>query len=357
MTGGTRKDTILLVDDSQENLDALTAMLEGLYRVYAAKNGKGALRIMEKLKADLVLLDVIMPAMDGFEVLRQMKAEPRLENIPVIFITSDTQAISEARGLLLGAADYIAKPYNPEIVSIKVKNQLDNKRHRDELELLVEQRTRELVLSRNAIILGMSLMAESRDAGTGEHLKHIQGYVGILARAISQACPSLLNPASCGRVISLSALHDIGKVAISDNILLKKGALSNEEFAVIRGHTTSGADILRKTQGLMSDAQGALEDAVAIAEFHHEKYDGSGYPRGLAGDDIPLSARIVALADVYDALRSVRPYKGARTHMETIDIIAGGDGRTMPSHFDPLVLNIFLEHADEFNALSNDGST
>ena len=348
MTEESQMNTILRVDDSQENLDALYTMLEGLYRLYTAKNGKAALRIMEKVKPDLVLLDVVMPGMDGFEVLRRMNEDPTCAHIPVIFITSDTQTFSEARGLLLGAVDYIAKPYNPDIVSIKVKNQLENKLYRDELERLVEQRTGELVLSQNAIILGMSLMAESRDVGTGEHLQCIQKYVGILARAFCGEFPSLLSSSACGRVIALSPLHDIGKVTISDNILLKKGPLSETEFAIIRRHTTSGADILRKTQQLLPGGGAVLEDAVAIAEYHHEKFDGTGYPRGLRGGDIPLFARIVALADVYDALTSDRPYKAAYTHDEAMDIILSGDGRTMPTHFDPLLLAIFKTNATKF---------
>lgn len=351
MTREARMNTILLVDDSQENLDALGAMLEGLYQVCAAKNGRAALRIMEKVKPDLVLLDVIMPEMDGFEVLRRMKGDRRYARIPVIFITSDTQSISEAHGLLLGAADYIAKPYDPDIVSIKVKNQLENKLYRDELERLVEQRTEELVLSQNAIILGMSLMAESRDAGSGEHLKHIQRYVGVLAGAICQDAPELLSPSGRRRVVALSPLHDIGKVAISDNILLKAGALTDEEFAAIRAHTTCGGDILRKTQRLLPDGGIVLDDAVAIAECHHEKFDGSGYPCGLCGGEIPLSARIVALADVYDALTSDRPYKSACGHEEAMDIIVNGDGRTMPAHFDPLVLDTFKARAEEFRVV------
>ncbi len=339
-------NTILLVDDSQENLDALHTMLEGMYRLYTAKNGKAALRIMEKVKPDLVLLDVVMPEMDGFEVLARMKEDKACAHIPVIFITSDSQSFSEARGLLLGAVDYVTKPYNPDIVSIKVRNQLENKLYRDELERLVEQRTEELMLSQNAIILGMSLMAESRDVSTGEHLQCIQKYVGILARAFCNEFPSLLSPAACGRVIALSPLHDIGKVAVSDNILLKKGPLSEAEFAIIRQHTTSGADILRKTQQLLPGGGVVLEDAVAIAEYHHEKFDGTGYPAGLRGGDIPLSARIVALADVYDALTSARPYKAAYAHGEAVDIIMNGDGRTMPTHFDPLLLAIFKTNAN-----------
>ena len=348
MTEETRMNTILLVDDSQENLDALYTMLEGLYRLYTAKNGKAALRIMEKVKPDLVLLDVVMPEMDGFEVLRRMKEDPTCAHIPVIFITSDTQSLSEARGLLLGAVDYIAKPYNPDIVSIKVKNQLENKLYRDELEQLVEQRTEELVLSQNAIILGMSLMAESRDLGTGEHLQCIQRDVGVLAQSFSGEFPRLLSPAACRRLVALAPLHDIGKVSISDNILLKKGSLTEEEFSIIKWHTTNGADILRKTQQLLPGGGAVLEDAVAIAEYHHEKFDGTGYPKGLKGGDIPLFARILALADVYDALTSDRPYKAAYTHERAVDIILNGDGRTMPTHFDPLILAIFKTHAEKF---------
>lgn len=347
-----QENIILLVDDSQENLDALNAMLEGSYKVYSTKNGRAALRIMEKIKPDLVLLDVVMPEMDGFEVLGRMKQDATCAHIPVIFITSDAQSFSEARGLLLGAVDYITKPYNPDIVSIKVKNQLENKLYRDRLESLVDQRTQELQLSQNAIIFGMSLMAESRDSSTGEHLKCIQKYVDILARAIHEKRPDLLGAAECNRIRMLAPMHDIGKVTIPDHILLKKGALTEEEFAVIKKHTTSGADILRETQQLLPNGGGVLEDAVSIAECHHEKFDGTGYPGGLRGEDIPLSARIVALADVYDALTSRRPYKEPCSHETAVEIILNGDGRTMPSHFDPLVLDFFRSNIETFRNAS-----
>ncbi len=344
----SQKDIILIVDDSQENISALRSMLEVDYTVYSATNGKAALRILEKLMPDLILLDVVMPEIDGFEILRKLKENIAFFHVPVIFITSDTGIFSEARGLLLGAVDYIAKPYNPDIVRIKVKNQLENKHHRDNLENLVEQRTIELIETQNTIIFGMSLMAESRDFRTGEHLKRIQFFVNILGQAIHNEYPLLLGAQDLQRIVMLSPLHDIGKVMVSDNILLKPGKLTETEFQIIKEHTTNGADILRKTRMFLQNGGDVLEEAVLIAECHHEKFDGSGYPFGLLGSQIPLSARIIALADVYDALTSIRSYKKAYTHDMAVDIIFNGDENTKPSHFDPLVLDVFRSISSKF---------
>lgn len=339
---------ILIVDDSPQNVEALRSMLEGKYAVYMAKNGKAALRIMGKMQPDLVLLDVVMPDMDGFEVMRRIRENPAYNNIPVIFVTSDTDSFSEARGLMLGAADYIAKPYNSDIVGIKVKNQLENKLYRDNLEHLVEQRTEELLLSQSAIIMGMSLLAEGRDLGTGEHLQRIQKYVDLLGREVHRVHPAMLSVSEWKRITMLCPLHDIGKIMVSDSILLKPGQLTEEEENIIKEHTQNGADVLRKTQLFLPGGVDILEDAAVIAECHHERFDGSGYPRGLRGEEIPVAARIVALADVYDALTSERKYKEAFVHERAVDIILYGDGRTSPGHFDPLILELFKGVAAEF---------
>jgi putative two-component system response regulator len=343
-----RKYSVLIADDSEENINALLGMLEDSYTVYVATNGEQALEVMDKKLPDLVLLDVVMPGISGFEVLRRMKTDKRFLHTPVIFITSTGDSFSEAQGLMLGAVDYIIKPYNPDIVSIKVRNQMDNKLHRDNLEQLVEQRaaqliksSKELRKSQEAIIFGMSYLAERRDLGTGTHLKRMKRITEILAKRLRAEHPDYISEDEVNKITMYAPLHDIGKVAISDSILLKPDILTPEEFETVKGHTSLGAEILLQTNELLDSNSRGLVIAIDIAMYHHEKFDGSGYPKGLKGTKIPLSARIVALADVYDALTSKREYKEAYSHSKAREIILNGDGRTSPEHFDPLILDVF----------------
>ncbi len=345
------QNTVLLVDDSKENIDGLRSILDREYNIQVALSGEKALELMEKRPPDIVLLDVYMQGLNGFDVLNRMKKIKELEYIPVIFITAATDAFSETVGLQMGAVDYILKPYDADIVCFKVKNHIANKMNRDNLERLVELRTAELSDSRHAVILGMSLLAEGRDKGTGDHIKRMQKYTEILARDIANKHPELISLGDLQQIVLYSPLHDIGKVFIPDNILLKKGPLTKEEFDLMKTHTTYGTEVLRKTEFLMTSESDTLKIAIEICESHHEKYDGSGYPFGLKGDKIPVAARIVALADIYDALTSVREYKPAYTHEKAYGIITEGDGRTMPEHFAPEVLEAFKSVADEFGKI------
>jgi len=219
------------------------------------------------------------------------------------------------------------------------------------LEILVEERTKELRKTQEGIIFGMSLMAERRDLSTGEHLKRMKSITAILAESLHLKYPDILpTHKEVNDIIAYSPLHDVGKVAISDSILLKPGRLTDEEFAIMKTHSTQGAEILIDTRELLESGADDLTVAVNIAAGHHEKFDGAGYPNGLKGDEIPLSARIVALADVYDALTSKRHYKEAFTHEKAMDIILNGDGRTMPEHFDPVILDVFKQCSDTIKA-------
>ena len=331
------KAVVLAVDDAPENLHALIEVLKGDYNVIVAKAGAKALAIcINDPKPDIILLDVVMPKMDGYEVCRQLKKNKKTANIPVIFVTSLTKAGQEAKGLSLGAVDYITKPIVPEIVKARVRNHLDLKRHRDHLEELVQERTRELALLKEVTIESLATLTECRDPETGGHIMRTKNYVRALAtQASKEECFSVSLDAANINILYLSApVHDIGKVGVSDTIMLKPGPLTPEEFEKMKMHTIYGRDSLRKAE-LKLGTNSFLHVAQEIACGHHEKWDGSGYPFGLVGETIPLSARIMAIADVYDALISRRVYKDPIPHDTAVEIIAGAKG----THFDPVLVN------------------
>lgn len=345
-----KRNTVLIVDDQEINVEILGSMLEGTYDVCTAFNGQEALEVLDKTAVDLVFLDLVMPVMDGFEVLENIKKDQRFRNLPVIFITSETDSFSEARGLSLGAVDYIRKPYDSKIVGIKCKNHIENKMYRDDLESIVEERTNEISASREAIIMAMSLLAEGRDQETGDHIKRMQNYTKIIANKIYKNNPGLLSKEEVYYITSMAPLHDVGKINIPDAILLKPGKLTDEEFEVMKSHTTLGAEVLKETEKFMRGYQNTLHYAFEITAYHHEKHDGTGYPSGAKGDEIPISSGICSLADVYDALTSERPYKKAFTHEKAVEIITVGDGRVMPAHFKPVVLEAFKQAEKEIDA-------
>ena len=346
------KSRVLIVDDARENLDLLSSILSDQYDVMAAPSGEFALKIMASKKPDIVLLDVSMPGMSGFDVLQYMKNTPGLANIPVIFVTGESDADSEEFGLLLGAVDYVKKPYNSSIIGIRVRNHIELKTYRDGLEELVRKRTEEVVASRDTVIFGMSLCAESRDKVTGTHIQKIKWYTSLIVDKMVELFPSEITKDYAEETVMFSPLHDVGKVSVADSILNKNGKLTDEEFREMQRHTVNGAELLKETKTMYQGNRHMLNTAVEIAEFHHEKYDGTGYPHGLKAAEIPLSARIIALADIYDALRSERPYKAAFTHAQATEIILKGDGRTKPSHFDPMVLEVFDLLSEDFEAIS-----
>jgi len=349
---GKSSAQILIVDDNSVNVDTLIAVLGDDYDLRVALDGETALRAIDNNDLpDLVLLDVMMPGMNGYEVCRQLKENERTKNISIIFLTALSEDADQEKGLDLGAEDYITKPFSPAIVRARVRSQLKLKQYRDHLEDLVEQKTVQLVHAQEAIIASMASMAEFRDPETGAHILRTKTYVRALAQAISDDHPQLLSPQMVDMFFQAAPLHDIGKVAIPDEILLKPGRLSAEEFAIMKQHSVFGAKVLRKAEGYACGSA-LLHLAAEIAEFHHEKWDGSGYPHGLKGENIPLGARIMALADVYDALISKRPYKEALSHADTVDIILHGDRITRPEHFDPLVLRCFADIHSSFDEIA-----
>jgi putative two-component system response regulator len=346
----TLRERILVVEDTAINIDVLLEALSGPFDMMVAVDGPSALRLVEQKVPDLILLDVLMPDMDGFEVLRRLKALPATRDVPVLFLTSLNDEASERLGLELGAVDFISKPFNPSLVQARVRNHLDLKKHRDRLSDRVAERTRELGLTREATIAGMAILAEFRDNETGAHVRRTQHYVRSLLGAM-EAAGGLVGLPDVEMTSHSAVLHDIGKVAIPDGILFKPGRLTPEEFEEIKRHTLAGAEVIQRTAAILG-TNSFLLLAGEITEFHHERWDGTGYPHGVRGEEIPWSARVMAVADVYDALVSKRPYKPAFPHERAIECILSGDDRTLPAHFCPAVLDALREVQGQFAGIA-----
>ena len=341
---------VLIVDDAPENLRILSESLRGDYTIMFAKNGRDALRLAAgDPTPDLILLDVIMPGMNGYEVCRRLKGSQRTRDIPVMFITAQNEEVDEAEGLSLGAQDYIKKPFQAPLVRRRVANQLEFKRHRDHLKELVDERTRQLALTQEATIHAMAKLAEWRDPETGAHIKRTQNYVRALAEYMA-SLPKYAEQLNADAIywLYLSApLHDVGKVAIADAVLQKPGPLTDEEYEAMKEHTVRGRAVLASAEQVLG-GNSFLRVASDIAHCHHERWDGMGYPRGLKGGESPLSARLMSVADVYDALRSHRVYKPPMSHDMAAKIILAGRG----TQFDPDVVDAFAAIQDRFRDIA-----
>jgi len=354
-----KKQTILAVDDTLANIDVVKGVLAQDYLVQAALSGKMALKIIEKQKPDLILLDIMMPEMDGYEVCKILKSQAETKDIPIVFLTAKSQEDDETKGLALGAVDYITKPISPPILKERVKNHLILQasrnllaRQNEILEERVLERTSQLSELQDVAMVAMGALAESRDPETGNHIRRTQRYVKVLATEVAKydKYKAVLTPEVITSLYKSAPLHDIGKVGIEDSILLKPGKLTDEEFDEMKNHTTYGRDAIAAAETSIESADNFLIFAKEIAYSHQEKWDGSGYPEGLAGEDIPLSARLMAVADVYDALISKRVYKPAFSHEKAVSIITEGRG----SHFEALLVDCFLDIADEFDKVAKD---
>jgi len=352
------KATVLVVDDTPDNLSLMSALLKNSYKVKVANHGDKALRIATSATPpELILLDVMMPDIDGYEVCRRLKANPRTRDIPVIFLTARSEVEDEQKGLALGAVDYITKPISPPILMARVATQLSLKAsadflrsQNDFLETEVARRTSELEAIQDVTILAMASLAETRDSETGKHLLRTQRYVKALAEKLRlhPRFSNFLTDQNIKVLFKSAPLHDIGKVGIPDRILLKPGRFEPQELEIMKNHTLLGRDAIQLAEDWLGKPVEFLTIAKEIALCHQERWDGSGYPGALAGDTIPASARLMAVADVYDALISRRVYKDRMTHEQATRIIVDGRG----SHFDPDVVDAFVEIADEFQSIA-----
>lgn len=338
---------ILIVDDSPFYIDILVETLEDEYTIKVATDGEAALSIIENKTPDLILLDIMMPKIDGFEVCRKLKQKEKTKNIPVIFLTSLTDSTDEGKGLKLGAVDYIIKPFNSDLVKARIKNHLELKEYRDDLENLVQKRTIKLAQTRDAVIEIMAILSEYRDNNTGQHINRTKNYIKVLATELSLENPNELSNENIDLLCQAALLHDIGKIGIKDSILLKKGSLTENEFEEMKRHTIIGGEMIKKTEELLGETT-FLNMARKTAQFHHERWDGSGYPYGLKKDEIPLCAQIMSIIDIYDAIISERPYKKAQTHEQAIKAILLGDERIKPEFFSPKVLSAFSKVQNKF---------
>jgi putative two-component system response regulator len=358
MNATIERPTVLVVDDTPDNLALMSGLLKDEYRVKVANSGERALKIaISDSPPDLILLDIMMTEMDGYEVFKRIKAYQATRRIPVIFLTSMAEVADETKGLSLGAVDYITKPISPPIVLARVKTHLALKSAADFLhdknaflKAEVERQTRQVEAIQDVTILALASLAETRDNDTGNHIRRTQHYVRALAEQL-RAHPRFsahLDDDKIAVLYKSAPLHDIGKVGIPDRVLLKPGKLDADEFEVMKKHTTLGHDALARAEYILGTKVEFLSVAKEIALSHQEKWDGTGYPQGLSGDDIPISARLMALADVYDALISRRAYKEPMSHEQAAEIIRKGAGL----HFDPDVCEAFHGIEDEFRLIA-----
>jgi putative two-component system response regulator len=347
-----KRKLIIIVDDDITNLVVAKNNLSSMYDVFTVPSGEKLFALLEKVTPDLILLDVNMPIMNGYEVIKILKENEKTEQIPVIFLTAKSDGKSELEGLSLGAIDYITKPFSPPLLFKRIEVHLLVENQKQELQKLnnellerVVNKTRSVMELQNALLNTMAELVEYRDDITGGHIARTQSYLNIMLDAMKEKglYKEEVSMWDMSLVLQSAQLHDVGKIAIKDAILLKPGRLSQEEFEQVKEHTVFGEKIIDTISEKTSEHE-FLEYAKTVVATHHEKWDGGGYPKGLKNTDIPLLGRVMAVVDVYDALISERPYKKAFTHEEALNIIKESSG----SHFDPALVELFVEYEKEF---------
>ena len=352
MTVVNDRETIIIVDDDFTNLKVGKRSLSDKYDVLTAPSGKKLFVLLEKVKPALILLDIEMPEMDGFEVINFLKSSEKTAHTPVIFLTAQIDPESEMKGLGLGAVDYITKPFSRELLIKRIDLHIQFEKQKKELvaynlnlEDAVNKKSRTVLELQGTVLKTVAELVECRDSITGGHIERTQHYLSLLVGCLLEhdVYTEELSSWDIDLLVTSSQLHDVGKISIKDDILMKPGKLTDEEFEEMKKHTTFGVDIIRRIEGNTSDNEFLLY-AEALAGSHHEKWNGRGYPYNLKECDIPLQGRLMAIVDVYDALTNERPYKKAFTHEESVEIIRKDSGE----HFDPLITEIFIEHEKEF---------
>lgn len=358
------RDKILIVDDVDINRELLAEILGDEYEILMAENGKEAMQKLEEYHEEIavLMLDLIMPEMDGFAVLRELANRPWSKNIGIIVISSDSTSKTEAGCFELGVTDFIHRPFDNRLVRKRVNNVISLFQYQQELEAKVEKQTEtlrkqyrilqlqaeQLKQSRSNVIDVLGTVVEYRNLESGQHIERVKGYTKILAEHLREAYPEYgLTPEQVDVISSASALHDIGKIAIPDSILLKPGRLTEEEFEYMKSHTTKGGEILGSIRNVWNEEYGKV--SYEICRHHHERYDGRGYPDGLKGEEIPISAQIVSIADVYDALVNERVYKSAFSKEKAFQMIVGGECGV----FSPKLLDCFWNARREFEELAD----
>jgi putative two-component system response regulator len=333
--------TIFAVDDSDTNLSMARRALVGRYRVLTIPSAMKMFALLEKITPDLILLDIEMPEMDGFEALQSLKSSSLYAGIPVIFLTGYTDAAIEARGFELGVVDFIAKPFSTPVLLNRIKTHLD-------IDELIRERTAQIRRLQDSIVTVLADVVEERDRETGGHNERTAAYVRILIEAMKErgVYADDMRDWDLEMVVSSARLHDMGKIHILDTILNKQGGLDNAEYEMMKQHSTGGARIINRMIEQTGEVK-FLHNAKLFAEYHHERWDGAGYPHGLKGTEIPLQGRIMAIVDVYDALVSKRSYKDALMDGEAVNIISMNAGK----HFDPKIVEVFIEVKEQFKAV------
>lgn len=347
-----KKAQIMIIDDNVTNLNIARMALEGHYDVLLIPSGEKALKLFERITPDLILLDVDMPDMNGFDVIKEIKKSPHpVHNVPVIFVTAKDDSNSEFDGLNLGAVDYIIKPFSFPLLLKRVELHLQLQRYNQHLEKMVEDKTKVISELQYSIVHVLSDMVERRDGSTGRHLIRTRNYLKVLLDEVKQQnlYPDEFNDMDEELFLHASQLHDVGKMSIPDSILLKPSRLTDEEFNVMKTHTVLGEEAIRYAMSSVQEKK-FLEIAASFAGSHHERWDGSGYPRGLSKCKIPIEGRLMAIVDVYDALISERPYKRSLPHEKAKAIILEERG----THFDPLLIDVFERVSEVFKKIAEE---